>query len=413
MGKAPRLLYVVNEAGFFLSHRLPLALAAAQAGYDVHVATPDAPDAAAIREAGLTFHPVPFSRKGTHPLTELASLHSLYRLYRSLRPDLAHHVTIKPVLYGGIVARVTRIPAVVSAISGLGHVFIAKGWKAMALRTLVRRVYKIALGHPNSKVIFQNPDDQRAFGTARLIRPESAVLIRGAGVDLARFAPVPQPAGEPLVLFASRMLWTKGVGEFVEAASALREAGVKARFVLAGRVDSGNPMAVPVDQLRKWNDSGKLEWWGQRDDMIAVFAQCHIVCLPTTYGEGVPKVLIEAAACGRPIVATDVPGCREIVRHDDNGLLVPAKDGRALAGALGRLIMDPALRERMGRRGREIAVQEFSLERVVTETLAVYRMLLPRAARQTTSGTAHPTNISRVTENLHSDNAKMHRSEKT
>jgi glycosyltransferase involved in cell wall biosynthesis len=376
MAKTARLLYVVNEAGFFLSHRLPLALAAARAGYDVHVATPDAPDAAAIREAGLTFHPVPFSRKGSDPLTELASLHSLYRLYRSLRPDLTHHVTIKPVLYGGIVARLTGIPAVVSAISGLGHVFIAQGWKARGLRALVRRIYKIALGHPNSKVIFQNPDDQRAFSMAKLIRPGSAVLIRGAGVDLTQFAPIPQAAGNLLVLFASRMLWTKGVGEFVEAASALRDSGVEARFVLAGRIDSGNPMTVPDDQLRKWNDNGAIEWWGQRDDMPEVFAQSHIVCLPTSYGEGVPKALIEAAACGRPIVATDVPGCREIVRHGDNGLLVPANDRTALANALRQLISDPALRERMGRRGREIAVQEFGLERVVAETLAVYRTLL-------------------------------------
>jgi len=412
MSRVARLLYVVNEAGFFLSHRLPLALAAARAGYDVHVATPDAPDVATIREAGLTFHPVPFSRRGAHPLTELASLYSLYRLYRSLRPDLTHHVTIKPVLYGGIVARLTRIPAMVSAISGLGHVFIAKGWKAATLRFLVKRFYRIALGHPNSKVIFQNPDDERAFSTARLIQPQSAVLIRGAGVDLIRFAHSPQPVGKPLVLFASRMLWTKGVGEFVEAASILQDAGMEARFVLAGRIDSGNPMAVSGDQLREWNDSGTIEWWGQQDDMPDVLAQTHIVCLPTSYGEGVPKVLIEAAACGRPIVATDVPGCREVVRHNDNGLLVPANDSGALANALRQLITDPALRDRMGRRGREIVVQEFSLERVVTETLAVYRMLLAGAAGRATAGAAHPTKVSDVAANLHSDTAKTHRSEK-
>lgn len=376
MHKAARLLYVVNEADFFLSHRLPLALAAARVGYEVHVATPVAPAAARIRERGIAFHAVPFSRKGKHPLRELSTLVSLYQLYRRLRPDLTHHVTIKPVLYGGVVARLTRIPAVVSAISGLGHVFVAKGWKAAGLRALVRRVYKVALGHPNSRVIFQNPDDERVFSTAKLIRPESAVLIRGAGVDLARFASVPEPAGKPLVLFASRMLWTKGVGEFVEAASALKGAGVEARFVLAGRIDSGNPMGVPSDQLREWNDSGKIEWWGQRNDMPAVFAQSHIVCLPTSYGEGVPKVLIEAAACGRPIVATDVPGCREIVHHNDNGLLVAAHDSAALAAALYRLINDRELRKRMGVRGREFAEREFSLEHVVEETLSLYGRIL-------------------------------------
>jgi glycosyltransferase involved in cell wall biosynthesis len=376
MAKTTRLLYVINDAAFFLSHRLRLAIAAAEAGYEVHVATPDSPVGKEIRSAGLVFHPVVFSRRGMNPLEDFRSLRLLYQLYRSLRPNLVHHVTIKPVLYGGIAARFARVPAVVSAISGLGHVFVAGGIKAKALRFLVTRAYSFALAHPNSRVIFQNPDDQQVLVLNGLLPAQSAVLIKGAGVDMTEFAPSPEIRGTPVVLFASRMLWTKGASEFVDTARRLQANGVSARFVLVGEPDEGNPMAIPADELRAWAQSGAVEWIGRSSDMPTIFAQSHIVCLPTTYGEGVPKVLIEAAACGRPIVATDVPGCREIVRQNDNGLLVPANDSAALANALRHLIADPALRARMGRRGREIAVQEFGLDRVITETLSVYQTLL-------------------------------------
>jgi glycosyltransferase involved in cell wall biosynthesis len=201
-------------------------------------------------------------------------------------------------------------------------------------------------------------------------------LIRGSGVDMNIFTPRPEPEGVPVVILAARMLWAKGIGEFVDAARLLREQKVEARFVLVGESDPGNPSAVPVWQLEQWHDSGVVEWWGACSDMPRVFAEAHVVCLPSYYPEGVPKVLIEAAACGRPIVTTDVPGCREVVRHEENGLLVPTRDPVALAAALRRLIMSPALRDFLGRRGREIAVAEFGLERVIAETLAVYGDLL-------------------------------------
>lgn len=376
MAKCTRLLYVVNDAAFFVSHRLRLALAAAKAGYEVHVATPDAPAVEEIRKAGLVFHPVVFSRRGTNPLEDLDSLRSLYRLYRSLHPDLVHHVTIKPVLYGGIAARLARVPAIVSAISGLGHVFVAKGIKAAVLRFLVRQAYKFALGHPNAKVIFQNPNDRKVLTSGGLVPSESGVLIKGAGVDLREFVPSPEVRGIPVVLFASRMLWTKGAREFVDAARRLQGNRVHARFVLVGEPDEGNPMAIPTDELRAWVQGGAVEWLGRRNDMPTVFAQSHVVCLPTSYGEGVPKVLIEAAACGRPIVATDVPGCREIVRDGENGILVPPRDADALSAAMKRLIEDSQLRRRMGERGRRIAEQGFGLEQVIAETLLVYQHLL-------------------------------------
>ena len=374
--KSARLLYVVNDARFFLSHRLTLALAAAQTGYQIHVATPDSPAVERIRKFGFVFHPVLVSRRGMHPIRELSSLCSLYRLYRSLQPDLVHHVTIKPVLYGGIAARLAGVPAVVSAVTGLGHVFVAKGHKAAFLRFFVKLAYRFALGHPNSKVILQNPDDRLSFTAAKLVTAESAVLIKGAGVDTREFVPAPEAEKSLVVLLAARMLWSKGVSEFVHAARQLRAEGLHARFVLVGTPDEGNPLAVPSERLREWDRSGVVEWWGYRNDMPAVFAQAHVVCLPTTYGEGVPKVLIEAAACARAIVATDVPGCREIVLDGETGLLVPPQNVSALAEGIRTLLENPERRRTMGQRGREIVEREFAIEKVVRETLAVYRTLV-------------------------------------
>ena len=376
-----RVLYVVNDAPFFLSHRLPLALAAQAAGYEVHVATPDSPMAATIQKYGLRFHPVRISRSSARLWREVQSVQALLYLYRHLQPDLVHHVTIKPVLYGGIAARLAGVPAVVQAVSGLGHLFIDQGAAASLLRRVATRLYRLSFGHRNLRVIFQNPDDRALMEKLQLIAPSNSVLIRGSGVDMSLFEPQPENEGEPVVVFAARMLWTKGVGEFVDAARQLREQKVTARFILVGDSDPGNPSAVPVWQLEEWHNSGVVEWWGMCSDMARVFADAHVVCLPS-YREGLPKVLIEAAACGRPIVTTDVPGCREVVRHEENGLLVPPRDSMALGAALRRLILSPALRDFLGKRGREIAVAEFSLDRVVEETLAVYRVLLTQKGEQ-------------------------------
>lgn len=370
-----RLLYTVNIPRFFVSHRLPLALAAQDAGYEVHVATSDA-DAdhiARIQDSGLAYHPLPLAQHGTNPLAELGTLRALLRLYRQLQPDIVHHVSIKPVLYGGLAARLAGVPAVVAAMSGLGYVFIGEGRKPRVLRQIVKPLFRAALQHPNTRMIFQNPDDQQRFLAMRLLRREQAVLIRGSGVDVTQFVPLPEPDGTPIVLFAGRLMWKKGVGDFVEAARALRGA---ARFVIVGYAEATSPDTVSSQQLQQWQQQGLIEWWGKRDDMPAVFAQSHIVCLPSTYGEGVPKVLIEAAACARPLVSTDTPGCREITRHDENGLLVPPHDNAALVAALQRLIAQPQLRQRLGQRGRVLVEREFSLERVVQDTFAVYERLL-------------------------------------
>lgn len=366
-----RLLYLFNDAPFFLSHRLPVARAAAATGYDVHVATPPSPAAAGLARYGLTHHPIALTRRGVNPAGQLASLAAIVRLYHRLRPDLIEHATIKPVLYGGLAARVLRRPAVVSWMTGLGFVFISQGARAALVRRAVAAGYRAALRRPGSWVIFENPDDRDLFATRGLTDPGRTRLIRGAGVDMSLFHPTPEEPGVPVVVLAARMLRDKGVVEFVEAARTLRSSGARAKFVLAGAADPDNPAGLPEAQLRTWHDEGSIEWWGQRDDMADVLRRAHIVCLPS-YREGLPKVLVEAAASGRAIVATDAPGCREVVRHEWNGLLVPVRNALALAQAIGRLLADPAERERMGARGRERVEEQFSERYVIQQTLAVY-----------------------------------------
>lgn len=372
-----RLLYVVNDAGFFLSHRARLAAAAREAGYEVHVATPVGDRSPDIMALGFSFHPIPMVRSGMHLLQELRTLLALVRLYRRLAPDLVHQVTIKPVLYGGIAAKWVGVPATVSAITGVGHIFSGGGLLIRFIRKLVTVGYRLVFSGRNMAVVFQNSGDYERFIGARIVPRHNAVVIRGSGVDISEFYPHREEAVKAsiLVICPCRMLKSKGVREFVAAAGQLLNEGIRARFVLVGDSDPSNPETISRALLEEWRSGGAVEWWGQRDDMNDVFAAANVVCLPS-YSEGVPKVLIEAAAAGRAIVATDIPGCREIVRHEDNGLLVPPRDVPALAAAIERLIRDPTLRARMGARGREIAVAEFSLDRVIRETLSLYERLL-------------------------------------
>jgi glycosyltransferase involved in cell wall biosynthesis len=368
-----RLLFLLNDAPFFVTHRLPLAAAAVKAGYEVHVAVPyDEQAVAAIRAAGVVHHDVPLQRGARAVAGELRLIGAYWRLVRALKPDVLHAVTMKPVLYGGLVARFAGVPAAVHAITGLGYLFLIKGALAGAQRAFVKALYRFALAHPNVRAIFQNPDDLAVFEDDRLVRPGTAVMIRGCGVDTDVFAPAPEPSGAPIVLFPARIIGDKGVREFVGAARLLKEEGIDAVFRIAGRLDPDNPTDVGEAAVRRWQDDGWIEWAGFVTAVPDAFAACHVVCLPS-HREGLPRALIEAAACGRPIVTTDVPGCREVVRDGDNGLLVPVSDERAVAGALRTLIEAGDLRERMGRRGRERALDEFTVEGFVAASLAVYR----------------------------------------
>lgn len=368
----PKLLFLVTEDWYFCSHRLPIAREAIKQGYDVVVATRVDRHGEAITQAGCKLVPLRMERQSANPFRELATLAELVGVYRREKPDVVHHVALKPVLYGSLAAFLTGVPNVVNALAGMGYAFISNRLKVRLLRPVLLMAFRILMNRRCFKLILQNQDDCDFFLSLRLINKKRMRLIRGAGVDTVSYRPTPELAGVPLVVLPSRMLWDKGVGEFVEAAGLLKERGVAARFVLVGDSDPYNPAAIPAGQLQAWSNKGIVSWWGRRDDMPAVLAQSHLVCLPS-YREGLPKSLLEAASCGRPIVTTDANGCREVVRDGENGFLVPVKNVTELADALQRLIEDPQLRQRMGRKGRTIVEQEFAVERVVAETISVYK----------------------------------------
>lgn len=368
------ILFVVNAPEFFLSHRLPLAQAAKAEGYEVHVASAFGAQAHNIKEYGFTHHVVPFARRGQNPLVELATLVKLIGLFRRLKPDLVHLITIKPVLYGGLAARVSGVGAVVSAVSGLGTVFLASSGIASARRWLVKRLYTAAFKQKKLAVIFQNPDDRAALLDIGALHLSDTRMIRGSGVDLSEYPYLPEPEGRPVVVMAARLLRDKGVFEFVQAAQLLRQRNVNVEMRLIGSPDPGNPTSVSEHDLEAWRQAGVVELLGYRTDIAEQYAAANIVCLPS-YREGLPKSLVEAAACGRAVVTTDVPGCRDAIEPDTTGVLVPVKSALLLADAVQALIESPERRLRMGKAGRELAEKAFSIDRIVEQHLAIYREL--------------------------------------
>jgi glycosyltransferase involved in cell wall biosynthesis len=364
-----KLLFFVTEDYYFVSHRLPLGVAAQAAGFDVVVVTRVRDCGELIQRAGLRLIPFENERSGLNPLIELRMLWALVRLYRRERPDVVHHVAIKPVLYGTLAARVAGIPCVVNAVAGMGWMFTSEGGRARWLKRGVRRLLTWALRH--GVTLVQNPDDGRLL--AEFGVPEARIRrVSGSGVDLVRFQAKPGAASaRPVVVLPARLLWDKGVGEFVAAARVLRARGVDARFLLAGEPDPLNPASVPASEVTAWVRDGVVEALGWVTDMPALLASADVVCLPS-YREGLPKSLIEGAAAGKPLVTTDVPGCREVVRDGENGLLVPPRDPQALAKALERLLRDSELRRQMGLRGRARVEQEFGLDSIIQQTLSLY-----------------------------------------
>lgn len=379
--ESPRLLFVVTEDWYFCSHRLPLAIAAKNAGYQVAVATRVSTHADVIRAAGIELFPLQSLRRSSvNPWREARAVAELIDLYRRWQPTLIHHVAIKPVIYGSIAAQVCGIDLRVNALAGLGYVFSSDRVKARLLQPAVRLAYRYALRRSGSRTIVQNPDDAQLLARLRIADSAQVRLVSGAGVDLRRFAYSPPPSGRPMVMLMSRMLWDKGVGEFVAAAEQLRLEGVDARFVLAGDPDPENPAAIPVAQLEDWRRGGAVEWWGHCSDAAEALRQASVVCLPS-YREGLPKVLLEGAALGRALVTSDVPGCREVVRNRVTGLLVPPRDPKALADALRTLLADPAASDSMGRNASAMAAQRFGVDAINTQTLAIYDELLAECVR--------------------------------
>lgn len=367
--KPTKLLFLVNPAWFFESHRLPIALAAQKAGYEVHLALPDDPVTGAVTNAGFKIHIVSMTRQEASIQSELRTFWEIYKLYKKVKPDIVHHVTIKPVLYGSIIARLLRVSAVVNAFSGLGHVFIASGWKAACRRSIVCFGYRRAFKHKNCTCIIQNLDDQNVLQSYKVLKNDQSVLIKGSGVNLKKYEVVPEPKGKPIVTLASRLIAEKGIVEFIQAARRINNA----HFVLVGDVDKGNPSALKEKTIRRWEKEGVIEWKGFSDNINETFKKSSIVVLPS-YREGLPKVLIEALACGRPIVTTNTAGCRDMVNPENpNGILVPIRNYELLADAIQKLIDDKELRTAMGEASREWAEQNFSIEKVIEDTLNVYK----------------------------------------
>lgn len=373
-GPIPKIIFFVTEDWVFCSHRLPLAVAAKTAGFDVAVITREVNHGELIRQSGIRVIPFDMSRRSMNPFKELVTILRLCLIYWHERPDIVHQVAVKPVLYGSVAAQITGIPHVINALTGLGWLFTSASKRARLLQAIVRLAFHFLL--TRGKVIVQNDDDAVELQDMGIAK-QHINLIRGSGVNTADYAAHPESDADiPIVVLPARMLWDKGVGEFVEAATQLKKRGVNARFVLVGDPDAQNPASVPTQQLITWHKEGMVEWWGKREDMPWILIQSHIVCLPS-YREGLPKSLLEAASCGRPIVTTDVPGCREIVHDGDNGLLVEARNAAALADALAKLLANPELRQQMGQRGRERVLNEFSQEIIVAQVLTLYREVLP------------------------------------
>lgn len=370
----PVLLFVVNDPAFFISHRLPIAVSAQKSGYDVHVATQAGSRVEEIIKQNFKHHELILTRSGRNLFFEARSILQLWLLFWKLRPSVVHLVTIKPVLYGGIAARLSPVKGVLAAVSGLGFVFMARGRKASLIRAIVGFMYRIALGKKNIRVVFQNPDDQSTLASIGAITEAKSTLVRGSGVDLNLFRPSPEEVGASVVTFAARLLRDKGVEEFIHAAYLLKERGIDARFQLVGDPDPGNPTSIHADDISRWQHEGVVECLGYRSDMAMVFKNSHIVVLPS-YREGLPKVLLEAAACGRAVVTTDVPGCRDAIDPQVSGLLVPVRDAVALADAIQYLVENPELRHAMGLAGRALAERAFAIESVVSQHLDIYRTL--------------------------------------
>jgi glycosyltransferase involved in cell wall biosynthesis len=419
-----KLVLFANTEWYLYNFRRSLALALREAGHEVLLITPPGPYGERLRALGLRWEPVPMNRRSLNPLRELGLLWHLWRLFRRERPALVHGFTIKCAVYGSIAARLAGVPARINAVAGMGYVFSSNDVKARLLRPLVRVLLRLALGGRRARLILQNPDDVALFERARLVDGAQVRLIAGSGVDCARFVPRGQAAGDgdvdrmrnphassfrrrpessvcedlnsrrvpasagttgsstspngdrpTRVLFAARLLWDKGIGEFVSAARQLRDEGRAVEFLLAGDPDPGNPAAVPEAALQAWVDEGVLQRLGHVEDMPALLATVDMVVLPS-YREGLPKGLIEAAACALPLVTTDVPGCRDVVSDGVDGLRVPVRDAGALARAIAKLLDDPELAARLGEAARLKALERFDERIVIARTLEVYAELL-------------------------------------
>ena len=374
---ASRLLFLVNSSSYFLSHRLGIAIEAKKQGYEVHIASPEDGCEDTFKIKGLIHHKLPISRTSINIFSEIKAFLNIYFLIKKINPDLLHLITIKPVIYGGIISRLIQIKGVVSAVPGLGYVYISKGIRAAILRFFINYFYKVSFSKKSLKIIFQNKDDMNKLRLAVGFDPIKSVIIKGSGVDLDEFKSTPLPEGRPVISMISRLQEDKGVKEFARAAQMIKERKIEADFWLIGDTDSSYPSPILIEDLQEWENKGFLSVLGYRKDINILIGNSNIIVLPS-YREGLPKVLLEAAACGRPVITTDVPGCRAAIEEGKTGLLVPPRDSLSLADKIEYLLGNKELLKKMGNAGRKLAEEHFSLDKVVSAHLKIYSSLIDK-----------------------------------
>jgi len=384
MKKNKKILILVNYLSFFLSHRLPVAEALLAKGFEVFIGYGElrGADPKLLEQKGFNVDFIPMQPGSFNLLKDLKTVYYIWVFFKRVKPDIVHLVTIKPYLYGGIVSRLCGVQGLVTAVSGLGTLFVNKDLKSKLIRLLLYPIYKLAFNHLNQKVIVQNKDDLKVLVNWGVLNPSKVKLLKGSGVNLEDFTNLDEPGGIPTVCFAARLLRDKGVYDYVSAAKLLKERGIKAQFLLAGDLDINNPTGLKFDDLNKLKDEGYVKIIGYQKDIVTLYAKSHIICLPS-YREGFPKSLIEAAAAGRAVVTTDVPGCRDAIIPNKTGLLVPIKDSRKLADALQWLIENPKERIAMGKEGRNFAEKEFPIEKIIHSHLDIYQDLLRNSLKST------------------------------
>ncbi len=367
------ILFVVNSDWFFLSHRLPIAKRAIEKGYIVHLATHVSTNKEKIKSYGIHIHNVDIKRSSTSLLNSFFLFLKYVRIFKSIKPDLIHLVTIKPIIIGGLACKfINRSTKLVISVSGLGYIFIDKGMKAFLRKSLIILFYRIVFLQKYFKVIFQNNSDLENISKSTNLPSNKIILIPGSGVDLNNFKLTKISEGKPIVLFPARLLSSKGIYEFVECAKNLKTLG---RFIIVGKHDKEARNCIRIKELKYWLKKEFIEYWGESFEMPKIFSKSSIVVLPS-YREGMPKSLLEAAACGRPIVTTNVPGCKDAIIEGETGLLVPPYDSQALTNAVEKLLIDRELRKRMGVRGRNFAEKKFDINQVIKSHFEIYENLL-------------------------------------